>query len=171
MEKKANRNMNMELPKRKSPRLKGYSYSTPGAYFITICTNRKMHLFGEILDNQMQLSPIGEIAYKEILGIELHYKNIRIDKFVVMPNHIHMIVIVSEAEGINPFPTDIPDIVGKWKAGVTRRVGNAFMHSVKPQIWQTSFHDHIIRGEADYQRIWEYIDTNVIRWEQDCFYS
>ena len=102
------------------------------------------------------------------------YKHISIDKYVIMPNHIHIIIVISEAERINPFTTikyDIPNIIGKFKAGVTRIVGNAFMHSVREKIFQASFHDHIIRGEKDYQKIWEYIDTNVIRWEQDCFYN
>ena len=76
-----------------------------------------------------------------------------------MPNHIHLLIRITER--INPFPTkryDIPNVIGKYKAAVTRRVGNAFMHSVK--LRQTSFHDHIIRDEADYRRIWTYIDTN-----------
>ncbi len=164
----------MELPKRKPTRLKGYDYSAPGAYFITICTNQRAHLFGEIVSEQMQLSHLGEIVNQEILKIESHYANIQIDKYVIMPNHIHMIVKISEPEGINPFPTtkyDISNVVGKFKAGVTRIVGNAFMHSVKKPIWQSSCNDHIIRGEKDYKKIWEYIDTNVIRWEKDCFYD
>lgn len=170
----------MDLPKRKPTRLKGYDYSTPGAYFITICTNQKEHFFGRISNEEMFLNELGEIVNKEILNIESHYKNIRIDKYVIMPNHIHMIIIISEektnpTEGINPFPTikkyDISNVVGKFKAGVSRIVGNAFMHSVKKPIWQSSYNDHIIRGEKDYQKIWEYIDTNVLRWEQDCFYN
>ena len=166
--------MKNNFPKRKSSRLSGYNYSTPGAYFITICTNKKTHLFGEISNKQMILSDLGEIVNQEILKIVSHYPNIRIDKYVIMPNHIHMIIIISETEWINPFPTikyDISNVVGKFKAGVTRIVGNAFMHSDKKAIWQSSCHDHIIRGEKDYQKIWEYIDTNVIRWEDDCFYT
>ena len=84
-----------------------------------------------------------------------------------------MIIVISETERINPFPTikyDIPNVVGKFKGVITRIAGNAFMHSVKKPIWQKSYHDHIIRGEKDYRKIWEYIDTNVIRREKDCFY-
>ena len=91
-----------------------------------------------------------------------------------MPNHVHMIICISDAEGINPFPTkknDISNVIGKFKAGVTRIVGNAFMHSEKTRIWQSSFHDHIIRDRYDYEKIWEYIDTNVLKWELDCFYT
>ncbi|MBE7010292.1 MAG: hypothetical protein E7418_02235 [Ruminococcaceae bacterium] len=164
----------MDLLKRKPTRLKEYDYSTPGAYFITICTNQKLHLFGEIANNVMQLNDLGEIVNQEILKIEAHYQNIRIDKYIIMPNHIHMIIVILETEGINPFPTikyDIPNVVGKFKAGVSRIVGNAFMHSVKKSIWQSSYNDHIIRGEKDYQKIWEYIDTNPLKWESDCFYN
>ena len=82
-------------------------------------------------------------------------------KYVIMPNHIHLTVQITER--INPFPTikcDVSNIVGKFKAAVTRNVGKAFMPSANENIWQTSFHDHIIRGEEDYLKIWNYIDTN-----------
>ena len=164
----------MNLPKRKPTRLKEYDYSQNGAYFITICTHNKRHLFGDIINSQMHLNDLGKIAEEQILNIESHYMNVQIDKYIVMPNHIHMIITILETERINPFPTikyDIPNIVGKFKSGVSRIVGNAFMHSVKRPIWQSSFHDHIIRGEKDYQKIWEYIDTNVAIWEKDCFYN
>ena len=164
----------MDLPNRKRTRLNGYDYSLPGAYFVTICTAKKSHLFGEIKNNEMHLSNIGKIVNKEISDIETHYENIRIDRYVIMPNHIHMIISILKTEGINPFPTvkyDIPNVVGKFKAGVTRIVGNAFMHSAINLIFQRSFHDHVIRGDEDYQKIAEYIDTNVLRWEKDCFYK
>ena len=164
----------MELPKRKPTRLKKYDYSTPGAYFVTICTHKKSHIFGKIDNEQMQLNKLGIIVNNEILLIKSHYSNVQIEKYTIMPNHIHMIISISETERINPFPTkkhDISNIIGKFKAGVTRNVGNAFMHSAPKTIFQSSFHDHIIRDENDYKKIWEYIDTNVKRWENDCFYN
>ena len=130
-----------KTPKRKPTRLKEYDYSTPGCYFITICTNQKTHLFGEILDGRMYLSEVGKIATQEILKIDSHYINVQVDKYVIMPNHIHMIVVISEEERMNPSPTiryDIPNVIGKYKASVSRIVGNAFMHSVKRPIWQRS---------------------------------
>ena len=78
------------------------------------------------------------------------------------------------AERINPFPTkkfDVSNIIGKYKAAVTRNVGNAFMHSERFSLWQKSFYDHIIRNEEDYLRIWEYIDTNPFKWEDDELYN
>ena len=92
----------MKLPKRKPTRLKGYDYSQNGAYFITICTHQKKHLFGEITNAHMHLNDLGEIVNREILKIESHYPNIEIDKYVIMPNHIHLIIIISETERINP---------------------------------------------------------------------
>ncbi len=164
----------MDLPKRKLTRLKGYDYSSPGMYFVTLCTAHKLHLFGEIKNERMILNKLGEIVNNEISKIHSHYENITVHKYVIMPNHIHMIIDISDAEGINPFPTkkyDISNVIGKFKAGVSGIEGDAFMHSAKKTIWQSSFHDHIIRGEKDYRKIWEYIDTNPLKWEYDCFYS
>ena len=170
--------MRMDLPKRKPIRLKNYDYSASGAYFITICAKNKCKIFGSIVGGgaldapSIQLTPIGKIAERELLNIESHYDNIQIDKFIIMPNHIHLIIRITER--INPFPTnkyDISNVIGKYKAAVTRNVGNAFMHSEKTRVWQRSFHDHIIRGEDDYLKIWNYIDTNPQKWNEDCFYT
>ena len=165
----------MFLPNRKLPRLPDYDYSTPGVYFITICTHEKRCIFGKILptnifgDMQMQYSSIGKIAKECLLDVESHYDNIKIDQWVIMPNHIHLLIRIEER--INPFPTNsynISNVVGKYKAAVTRAVGNAFMHSGK--LWQTSFYDHIIRNDSDYQNIWQYISGNPSKWLEDCFY-
>ena len=164
----------MELPNRKLPRLQGYDYATPNVYFITICTHGKQCIFGRIhtqnhCDAYMRYSPIGETAKQCLLDLESHYENIKIDNWVIMPNHIHILMRITEQT--TPLPTirnDIPNVIGKYKAAVTRRVGNAFMHSEK--IWQTSFYDHIIRNEADYQKIWQYIYRNPSKWTEDRFY-
>ena len=164
---------------RKNNRLSEYDYGSIGAYFITVCVKDKQKILSHIVGDgaldvpKVELTHIGKIVNKYIRSTN-NIENVTVDKYVIMPNHVHMIIVISETEGINPFPTikyDIPNVVGKFKAAVTRVVGNAFMHSVKNPIWQSSFHDHIIRGEKDYQKIWEYIDTNVIRWENDCFYN
>ncbi len=147
------------FPQRKPTRLKGYDYGSVGIYFVTVCTHKKQHLFGKIINQKMCLNGIGHIVEQEITNIESRYANIKIHNFVVMPNHIHFLMeIVNPTERINPFPTikryDISNVIGKFKAGVTRTVGNAFMHSVSLPIWQRSFHDHIIRGDEDYGGIW-----------------
>ena len=165
----------MDFPNRKLPRLKEYDYSTPGAYFVTICTHSKKCLFGKIVSGDyigeayLQYSPIGEIARRCLLDIESHYENVTLDNWVIMPNHIHILIRITERT--NPFPTtnfDVPNIIGKYKASVSRAVGNAFMHSGK--LWQSSFYDHIIRNDEDYRNIWQYISGNPSKWMDDCFY-
>lgn len=93
-----------DLPKRKATRLKGYDYSAPGAYFVTMCTNQKLCLLGEIVNGEMQLNNLGAIVHQDILKIETHYDNVKIDKFVIMPNHIHMLIVILETEGIKSLP-------------------------------------------------------------------
>ncbi len=166
--------MTMDFQKRKLPRLKEYDYSTPGAYFITICTHNKNCIFGRIMsidggiEPVVRYSPIGEIAKRCLLDIERHYRNVKIDNWVIMPNHVHILFRITERRNQSPIKYDIPNVVGKYKAAVTRLVGNAFMHSDK--IWQSSYHDHIIRNDKDYQGIWEYISGNPSKWLDDCFY-
>ena len=163
----------MDLPKRKSTRLKNYDYSTAGAYFITICAYEMKHCFGNIIVGEVlappenNLSVYGEIARKNITGLESRFENISVDKFVVMPNHIHMIISIN-AGAASGSPT-ITEVVRAYKSLTTRECkAEGFKGK---QLFQRSFYDHIIRGENDYRKIWEYIDTNVIRWKDDCFYD
>ncbi len=114
----------------------------------------------------MKYSAIGTLAKNCLLDIENHYSNVKVDNWVVMPNHIHLLIRVTEAPSQVKY--DIPNIVGKYKAAVTRAVGNTLQYSEK--IWQSSFHDHIIRNDMDYQKIWEYISGNPSKWVDDCFY-
>ena len=163
----------MDLPKRKPARLKGYDYSQDGAYFITICTNDRKCILGNIVGQglapaEIVLSQYGKIAKEQLLDLENRYKTIKIDKYVIMPNHIHIIVILGNTAGASPRPT-ISDVICSFKSLTTRmckKEGFAELH-----LFQSSFHDHIIRGEKDYQKIWEYIDTNPLKWELDCFYN
>ena len=157
----------MTLPKRKPTRLKEYDYSTPGAYFITICTKNKEKLLSRIIVGeglcalpQNILAPIGKEIENSIQYINDNLTGVKIDKYVIMPNHIHLIVIIDDAGGHRNPP--LQNIIGQLKSYTTNKFAGI--------LWQRSFHDHVIRGEKDYQKIWEYIDTNVLRWEQDCFY-
>ena len=163
------------LPQRKPTRLKGYDYSTAGTYFITICTKDKKHLLSRITVGQglapaeNQLSIFGKIAEEQIKDIENRYKTVKIDKYVVMPNHIHLLISNHEKKaGASPCPT-ISDVICTFKSMTTRLCKNNGFG--EKHLFQSSFHDHIIRGEKDYQKIWEYIDTNVIQWEKDCYYE
>ena len=160
----------MELPRRKLIRLKGYDYSTPGAYFITICTKDRKELLSRIIVGndahivpKNHLSNYGLICEKYINNINIKYENVTINKYVIMPNHIHLIIFLHGTMKASSPTKNIENIVRSFKIMVTKEIGNS--------IWQRSYHDHIIRGGKDYQKIWEYIDTNVIRWEKDCFYN
>ena len=163
----------MNLPKRKATRLKSYDYSQNGYYFVTICTHDKKCILSNVVGQglapaEVQLSEYGKIANAEILNLKIRYQNIKIDKYVIMPNHIHAIIIIqNKTAGASPCPT-LSDIICAFKSVVTRKCHNI---NSKRKIWQTSFHDHIIRNEDDYQKIWNYIETNPQKWELDCFYT
>ena len=163
----------MELPKRKPTRLKNFDYSSNGYYFITICTHNRENIFCNIVGQglapaEIKLSLFGEIANLEILDLEKRYENIKIDKYVIMPNHIHAIIAIrNKSAGASPCPT-LSDIVCTFKSITTRKCHKL---NSKQKIWQTSFHDHIIRGEAAYLKIWDYIDKNPAKWVEDCFYK
>ena len=152
----------MELPKRKQNRLSCYDYRNPGYYFITICTQDKENLFwiSTNTDNP-KLTEIGLIVEQCISKIPEIYPMIHLDNYVVMPNHVHLILYL-EGHEEHPDGPSIPNVVGgmKWAASKT----------AKQKIWQNNFHDHIIRNERDYQRIWQYIEDNPRKWKDDCFY-
>ena len=154
----------MEIPKRKQNRLSGYDYSQPGGYFITICTKGREELLGSVvgadvlIGPQIKLSPIGQVVHDVLASMP------NVTKFVVMPNHIHAIVRIEDGAMRTSPPTQgLSQMVRYFKRNVTQRCGQA--------IWQRTFHDHIIRNEADYLRIWQYIDTNPAEWRQDCYYT
>ena len=144
---------------RKSTRIPNYDYSSCNYYFITICTHNRKCIFGSV----NQLNKLGYIVNKHILLISKHYKNVYVDKYVIMPNHIHLILVLkngSEKPNIN-------QIIGQFKSGVSREIHNVISDI---EIWQRSFHDHIIRNQNSYEKIWLYIDSNPVNWSKDCFF-
>jgi putative transposase len=169
-------------PQRKSPRLQDYDYSQDGAYFVTICTHQKRHLFGKIADGVMMLNRMGNIAASYWAEIPNHHGNVELDLYVVMPNHVHGIVIINHeweggyktlgnagAEYIPPVMKKRPQlstIIATYKAAVTRKIKNSDL-----KIWQRSYHDHIIRNESSLNKIREYVLNNPALWEKDRFYS
>jgi REP element-mobilizing transposase RayT len=153
---------------RKRIRLESWDYSNSGYYFVTVCTKNGDCLFGDIVNGVMDLSEYGIIAESELVMIPTRYDNVDVDKYIVMPNHVHMIVGINGSVSGNK-KADLPNIVGKYKAGVTRAVGNAFMRS--QQIWQRRYYDHIIRNEKDYWRVSRIIDENVYKWAEDEYYE
>ena len=145
------------FPVRKHPRMKHFDYSSCNYYFVTICTHDKKCIFGKPGEN----NNFRDIAEQGLLRIPEHFPDTTIEKFVVMPNHVHILLLLSGGK------SSLGNIIGTWKAYVTREI-----HKIQPdlKVWQASFHDHIIRHEDGYQKIWLYIEGNPMNWKQDCFY-
>lgn len=167
--------MNNILHKRKSIRLKAYDYSQPGGYFVTICTKDRENLFGEISDGKMIQNEYATILRRCWEDLPHHYPNIELDAFVVMPNHVHGIVIILDdfpvGEGLKPSPTStkrysLTEIVRAFKTFSARRI-NEMRNTPGTPIWQRNYFEHIIRNESSLNRIREYIVTNAERWEFD----
>ena len=152
-----------ELPKRKPIRIENYDYSSPGAYFITVCSSNREEIFWNgvgadiIRPQNVPLSTVGKIVEQGILQMAQHYENVAVDKYCVMPDHVHFILrIESEIGGrIISAPT-VSTVVGSMKRWVSRQIGRP--------IWQKSFYDHGIRNQRDYDEIWEYIENNPLKY-------
>ena len=146
------------FPSRKNPRMKNFDYSTPNYYFVTICTHSKRCIFGM----PGKPSNRGLTAEEGILEIEKHFTNVKVDKYTVMPNHVHMILILQDGSA------SLPTVLGQYKSYVTKQ-----LHIAEPEllVWQPSFHDHVIRDQKSYEKIWLYIEANPSNWNKDCFFS
>ena len=148
----------MELPKRKSTRIPGFDYSTPNYYFLTLCTKDRQCIFG----NPGILNRNGKIAEQMLLKIPEIYPQVKVDKYVVMPNHVHLILVLELEQQIS-----ITHIIGQYKMSETKEIRK---NCPNFHVWQRSFHDHIIRNQKSYEKIWEYIENNPQKWEEDCFF-
>ena len=138
------------LPVRKHNRLKNYDYSENGMYFITICVKDKHEILGKIVGANCvrpQLNEIGQIVKDEIEVLSSTYENISIDRYIVMPNHVHMILVIMN-DGRTQFAPTVSRIIKQWKGVITKKLG------FSP--WQKSYHDHIIRNDDEYYRIANY---------------
>ena len=161
--------MHNQLPSRKSIRLSQYDYSQNGAYFITICTKDRRCVLSHVVGRGLapavlELTDYGKIAEQELLSLEQRYPSVKVDTYVIMPNHIHVLfAIENETAGASPRPT-ISDVVCAYKSLTTRRCRCG-------KLFQTSFHDHVIRNQADYDDIYRYIENNPLQWEQDELYN
>jgi len=160
----------MELPQRKNPRLKDYDYSQNGAYFVTVCTANRKALLSKIVGQAalclptVELTEFGKITEKYIENINDVYEYVKVDKYVIMPDHIHLLIIIDR-------PFDGGEIKGGQ--GADRPTLNDIVRSVKVMvrkeigysIFQNSFYDHIIRNEQDLYETRKYIENNPLKWE------
>jgi len=180
--------MQEKLPIRKYPRLKDYDYSQYGPYFVTLCIKDKRNLLGRVDVGSgfharpfVELTDLGVAVQKTIEYIYTNDKRVEIQQYVIMPNHVHMIVALNTAGygsctaehgscTVGRGSPTLQAVVGRIKSYTTKLWNE--MYGTKHEIfWQRSFHDHIIRSESDYQKIWQYIDENPMRWMEDCYYT
>ena len=172
---------NSDIHHRRSIRLKGYDYSQAGAYFVTICVHDRECLFGEIVDGEMRLNDFGRIVSAEWIRSGELRSEIEIGEYVVMPNHFHGIVIITDIVGNGdvcrgdrpvaptrpgPQPKSIGAMMAGFKSIVTKRI-NILRDTPGLPVWQRNYHEHVIRNDADYNRIAEYVAYNPQRWIED----
>ncbi|MFH1857245.1 MAG: transposase [Candidatus Omnitrophota bacterium] len=173
-----------ELPKRKAPRLKEYDYSAAGYYFVTICSKDKQDIFGKInhkfvgallacaRDNnsvKIKLTKIGQIIDSQWNNIPNQYNNVDVDQFIIMPNHLHGILIINNRAQASSAPT-ISQIIRSFKSKTTMeylKYINQNNLNISGKIWQRSFYDHVIRNEKSLEEIREYIVNNPAKWDDD----
>ena len=186
--------MEWDGPKRRSIRLRGYDYSTPGAYFITACTHNRLLLFGRVVDGKVETNRIGAVVEDCWSKLPDHYDHVAIDAFVLMPNHIHGVIIIEDTSvtvgagqqppakdtrttvgaglkpalpaTIDPKRHGVPEIVRAFKTFSARRI-NQMRASAGTPVWQRGFYDHVIRGEDELDRVRTYIMDNPRRWHED----
>ena len=171
---------------RRSIRLRGYDYSQPGSYHVTLCTEGKQHLFGQIVEGEMHLNERGECVARCWKWLAQRYPYIDLDEWIVMPNHLHgIIAITNRSGGSLTAPTDsraigdgggsrtdptkrktLGRLVGAFKTVSTNDVNQ--LRGVQGELlWQRGFYDHIIRNEDELDKIREYIRTNTVQWASD----
>ncbi len=169
---------------RRSIRLKDYDYSSAGAYFVTICTFQRQCLFGQIVDGAMQLNEIGQIVAEEWLQSRMIRKEIDFDQWVIMPNHLHGIILIEPtnpvgANGCLPIRENhshrmvppmkkrsLSSFIAGYKSATTKRI-NALRNAAKTSVWQRNYYEHIICNDDSLQYIRQYIQNNPATWQED----
>ncbi|OIP68571.1 MAG: transposase [Oscillatoriales cyanobacterium CG2_30_40_61] len=153
---------NPDIHHRRSIRIPGYDYSQPGAYFVTICIWQRECLLGEIQDENILLSNYGEVVNFNWFNLIRVYPHIELDSFVIMPNHIHGIIIIKEQNRGH----SLSEIVRGFKTFSARRINQIRSVSGIP-VWQRGYYEHIIRNETAFSKIQEYIINNPYNWETE----
>jgi putative transposase len=165
---------NQRLHHHRLTRLKDYDYSQPSGYFITVCTKNRSCLFGVVDNDRVILNQYGEIIQISGLALPEHYHNVELDVFVIMPNHIHGIIFLTDVgAGLKPAPTvpvchchPLPEIVRGFKTFSSRKI-NGLRNMSGAALWQRNYYEHVIRRDESLEKIREYIETNPLRWALD----
>jgi REP element-mobilizing transposase RayT len=162
------------MPERKPIRLKGYDYSTPGAYFITVCAHNRFenrNIFGSIHNSEMMKNRWAAVVESCWCDLPNHYVHISLDEFIVMPDHFHGIVWINNipvgnghARSLRRQNETLPNVVGSFKSAVSR---NIHQNDFPDFQWQKSYYDHVIRNDESMQKIREYVQNNPRKWELD----
>ena len=178
------RRLRPETRRRSSSRLRGYDYRRGGVYFLTICTYKRMKLFGSIIDGEMALSRLGEVAREEWRHVARARHNVELDRYVIMPNHLHGLFVIMDRldDGLSHpvemrhpkqargFPSgSLGAIVSHYKAAVSRRAWSGLIGQGQ-RVWQRNYYDHIVRDEESLNEIRRYIMENPARWAKDSLY-
>jgi putative transposase len=171
---------------RHSLRLPSYDYTQPGAYFVTLCTHQRVCSLGAVADGQMQLNHWGRAVAECWAAIPAHFAHAALDEWVVMPNHVHGILVITDVAVVagdavgarhcraptqpeqfgQPVPGSIPTILRSFKSAVTKRI-NALRGVNAPPVWQRNYYEHVIRNEKEQHAIREYIRLNPMQWALD----
>ena len=189
------------LPRRKTLRLSSYDYAQPGAYYVTLCAQRRACIFGRVVDGQMRLNEYGESVTACWLDLPGHYDHVRLDAFVVMPNHVHAVIGLrgnddtavdqthdnTVGAGLRPAPTVADDAATKTNAVAPKRHAlpeivrafksfsarhiNEIRNSPGAPVWQRTYYEHVVRSESELGRIRAYVRDNPARWTSDAYFT
>ena len=168
-----NRRYNPDLHQHRSIRLRGYDYTRDGAYYITIVTHGRRTLFGDIIEGEMRLNEAGEMVKDGWGWLATRHPYVELDLYIVMPNHMHGIIVITDhSRGVSRnAPTTTPRkplgrLIGAFKTVTTKQV-NLAQGTPGQLLWQRNYYEHIIRNDAEWDRVREYIANNPMRWGMD----
>lgn len=159
------------LPQRKHHKMKNYDYSLPGYYYVTICVNDSGTVLSQVgqglapAETTVKLTDIGKIAEEQLVGLNSRFSHVRIDRYIIMPNHIHLIIelIGDPIKCMEITRPDLYEIIGTYKS-ITTRVCNKVFNTPGRKLFQTSFYESVIRSEQGYYEAYQYIEGNPARW-------
>ncbi|HET9137345.1 MAG TPA: transposase [Candidatus Kapabacteria bacterium] len=164
--------------RRKSTRLANHNYQEPGSYFITICSHNKAATFSTIKENSLHLSIYGEVIEQCWQEIPEHFRNTRLDSFVIMPNHIHGVIHIDDWNTSKPIiaesmsslkPSSLGSIIASFKSASTKYIRKR-VNDASVEIWQRNYYDRVIRNEKELLQVRQYIEANPLKWREDLLY-